>query len=72
MLKVNKKAEVEEVFEEVWDEEPSTVDPIFCEIRYGVIRDIFCDAVMNLWLTSMKTMLMSKSKLIISELHTRE
>ena len=51
MLKVNKKTEVEEVFEEVWDEEPGTVDPIFCEIRYGVIKDILYDAVMNLWLT---------------------
>ena len=67
MLKVNKKTEVEEVFEEVWDEEPGTVDPIFCGIRYCVIKDILYDAVMNLWLTSMKTMLMSKSKLIISE-----
>ena len=43
------------------------MDPIFCEIRFGVIKDILYDAVMNLWLTSMKTMLMSKSKLIISE-----
>ena len=36
---------MEEVFEEVWDEEPGTMDPIFCEIRYGVIKDILYDAV---------------------------
>ena len=36
------KLEVEEVFEEVWDEKPGTMDPIFCEIRYGVMK-IFQD-----------------------------
>ena len=35
------------------------MDPIFCEIRYGVIKDILDDAVMNLWVTRMKPMLMS-------------
>ena len=65
--KLTRKLEVEEVFDEVWDEEPGTMDPIFWEIRCYQRYSLRCSSefMVETW---MKTMLMSKSKLIISEL----